>query len=260
MRSTKTNPLQQEENARLHAQVAQMAEQISMLKQQVDWFKRQMFGRKSEKQIIDNPFQEALFQGDKKPEPEHAEADVKAHKRKSNKKHSDDDVNDTGLRFDESVPQKIIDVPAAELQGENADDFEIIDYKETVRLAQQPGSYTVLIYRQPVVRNKKQQTVIATPAPSNVLEGCYADVSVVAGIMVDKAVYHLPLYRQHQRMLDSGIRVSRSTLINWIQKGIELLRPIYKAQWKHILSSQVLAMDEVPMKAGRKAKGLADLW
>ena len=35
-----------------------------------------------------------------------------------------------------------------------------------------------------------------------------------AGLMVDKAVYHLPLYRQHQRMLDSGIRVSRSTLLN----------------------------------------------
>ena len=70
--------------------------------------------------------------------------------------------------------------------------------------------------------------------------------------MVDKAVYHLPLYRQHQRLLDSGVTVGRSTLINWIQKGIELLRPIYRAQWQHILDSGVLAMDEVPIKAGVK--------
>lgn len=53
-------------------------------------------------------------------------------------------------------------------------------------------------------------------------------------------------------MLDSGITVSRATLTHWIQKGIELLRPIERAQWQHILQSDVLAMDEVPIKAGRK--------
>lgn len=89
----------------------------------------------------------------------------------------------------------------------------------------------------------------------NVLEGCYADVSLLAGLMVDKAVYHLPLYRQHQRLLDSGIQLSRATLINYIQKAIGLLEPIYQAQHDHILQSKVLAMDEVPMKAGRKSKG-----
>ncbi|WP_220783876.1 IS66 family transposase, partial [Shewanella sairae] len=68
-----------------------------------------------------------------------------------------------------------------------------------------------------------------------------------------KAVYHLPLYRQHQRMLDSGVQVSRATLINWVKRGIELLTPIYKAMLKHILLSSILAMDEVPMKAGLKS-------
>ena len=92
-------------------------------------------------------------------------------------------------------------------------------------------------------------------APENVLDGCYADVSLLAGMMVDKAVYHLPLYRQHQRLIGSGIQLSRATLTNWIFKSIELLRPIYDAQLKHILTSQVLGMDEVPIKAGRKSKG-----
>jgi transposase len=31
----------------------------------------------------------------------------------------------------------------------------------------------------------------------NVLKGCFADVSLLAGLIVDKAIYHLPLYRQH---------------------------------------------------------------
>ncbi len=87
------------------------------------------------------------------------------------------------------------------------------------------------------------------------LAGCYADVSLIAGLMVDKGVYHLPLYRQHQRMIDSGIHISRATLINWVQKGIELLKPIYQALLKSIVTSQILAMNEVPIKAGRKSKG-----
>ena len=91
------------------------------------------------------------------------------------------------------MPTKVIDIPAPELQGENADNYEVIGYKETNRLAQQPGSYTVLIYRRPVVRHKKEQTVKTVSAPTNVLEGCYADVSLIAGLMVDKGVYHLPL-------------------------------------------------------------------
>ena len=56
-------------------------------------------------------------------------------------------------------------------------------------------------------------------------------------------------------MLDSGVTVSRSTLINWLNKGIELLKPIYQAQARHVLQSKILAMDEVPMKVGRKSKG-----
>ena len=49
-----------EENAHLKAQTAQMAERLSVLEQQVAWFKRQLFGRKSEKQIIDRAHQPLL--------------------------------------------------------------------------------------------------------------------------------------------------------------------------------------------------------
>jgi len=249
MKTTQTNHLVQDEKAQLKERVAQ-------LEQQLDWFKRQLFGRKSEKQLLDDvSAQGLLFSKDNNAPSIDTVTDIKGHKRKSNKHLNGDEVNDTGLRFDASVPTKVIDMPAPELQGEDADNYEIIGYKETNRLAQQPGSYTILIYRRPVVRHKVKQTVKTTSAPSNVLEGCYADVSLIAGLMVDKGVYHLPLYRQHQRMIDSGVHISRATLINWIQKGIELLRPIYRANLQSIINSQTLAMDEVPIKAGRKSKG-----
>ena len=243
------------ENTKKDAQIAMMAERISVLENQLDWFKRQLFGRKSEKVLPVSPEQNSLFDA---PVPENAvppSKPVKAHTRSSKKQRSDTDINDEGLRFDDTVPQQIIDVPAPELQGPDADQYELVDIKETCRLAQQPGSYVVLKYRRQVVRHNALQTIKDTPTPANVLEGCYCDVSLLAGLMVDKAVYHLPLHRQHQRMLDSGITVSRATLTNWIQKGIELLRPIERAQWQHILQSKILAMDEVPIKAGRKKGG-----
>ena len=249
MKTTETTPLQQDK-------IQVLEEHVAVLEQQLDWFKRQLFGRKSEKQLLDEvSAQGSLFATDKTSPSIDTTTDIKAHKRKSNKQLNGDEVNDTGLRFDASVPTKVIDIPAPELQGEDSDNYEVIGYKETNRLAQQPGSYTILIYRRPVVRHKGEQTVKITSAPSNVLEGCYADVSLIAGLMVDKGVYHLPLYRQHQRMTDSGVHISRATLINWVQKGIELLRPIYQANLKSIINSQTLAMDEVPIKAGRKSKG-----
>ncbi len=249
MKTTETTPLQQDK-------IQALEERNAVLEQQLDWFKRQLFGRKSEKQLLEESnVQGSLFATDKKALSIDTTTDIKAHQRKSNKQLNGDEVNDTGLRFDASVPTKVIDIPAPELQGEDADNYEIIGYKETNRLAQQPGSYTILIYRRPVVRHKSEQTVKTTPAPSNVLEGCYADVSLIAGLMVDKGVYHLPLYRQHQRLIDSGVHISRATLINWVQKGIELLRPIYQANLNSIINSQTLAMDEVPIKAGRKSKG-----
>ena len=249
MKMTETNQSQQ-------AKIQALEEDVLVLKQQLDWFKRQLFGRKSEKQLLDVlGVQGSLFATDKNTPVIDKPTDIKAHKRQSNKQLNGDEVNDTGLRFDASVPTKVIDIPAPELQGEDSDNYEIIGYKETNRLAQQPGSYTILIYRRPIVRHKREQTIKTPPAPSNVLEGCYADVSLIAGLMVDKGVYHLPLYRQHQRMIDSGVHISRATLINWVQKGIELLRPIYQANLKSIISSQTLAMDEVPIKAGRKSKG-----
>jgi hypothetical protein len=80
-------------------------------------------------------------------------------------------------------------------------------------------------------------------------------VPVLAGVLVDKFCYHMPLYRKHQRLADAGITLSRATLTRRVQQTIELVRPIYDAQWRHILQSKVLAMDETPIKADRSGKG-----
>nr|WP_226827244.1 IS66 family transposase [Igneacidithiobacillus copahuensis] len=231
--------------------------EIASLKQQLDWFKRQLFGRKSEKRILEHPNQLDLstLLGDAPPAADPTPTEEISYRRRKPKQRNADDVTDAGLRFGPDVPVEVIELSAPEFHGPDADQYEVIDYQITRRLAQRPGSYVVLEYRRPVWRHKASSSLREVPAPAAVFAGSLADVSLLAGILVDKFCYHLPLYRQHQRLQDAGITLSRSTLTNYTQRAIELLRPIYDAQWRHILQSRVLAMDETPIKAGRKKPG-----
>jgi hypothetical protein len=53
-------------------------------------------------------------------------------------------------------------------------------------LAQRPGSYEILKYVRPVVKRKDSQQIGRALAPVGVIDGSRADVSFVAGLLVDK--------------------------------------------------------------------------
>ena len=163
--------------------------------------------------------------------------------------------DESGLRFSSDVPVKTITLKPEEAGDlKEGEDYDVIGEKVTHRLAQRPASYVVLKYVRPVVKLKSDK-VASHPAPEGVFERSFADVSLVAGILVDKFQYHLPLYRQHQRLTAGGITISRQTLTNFVGRAADLLAPIYYAQLSSILQSKVLAMDETPIKAGQAGKG-----
>ena len=237
--------------------IAQLEAQVDSLSQQLEWFKRQLFGRKSEKRLVLDTAHQPLLDGLLDTEPDaaaSAPSETVTYERRKGKQRDEDCVTDEGLRFDESVPVHTIELSAPQLQGPDAADYEIIAYKTTRRLAQRPASYVVLEYIRPVIKRKSTSALMTVPAPSALWEGTIADVSVVAGLIEDKCVYYLPLYRQHQRMARSGVTVSRGALTNWVHRAAELLRPVYDAQLRHILLSKVLAMDETPIRAGRERR------
>lgn len=238
----------------LHAEITALKTQLEQLTQQLDWFKRQLFGRRSERRVIEpNPAQPMLngFGGESNSTAA-VEKQTVTYQRRKSKQRAEDCVTGQGLRFDASVPMETIYLSVAE---ELATGFEPVSEKITYRLAQRPGSYVVLKYIQPVVKRKSDGSLITISAPDGLWAGAMVDVSVVAGIVVDKFVYHLPLYRQHQRLRMNGITVARSSLTHWVHKASVLLKPIYVAQLRHILRSKTLAMDETPIKAGRSGKG-----
>ena len=158
--------------------------------------------------------------------------------------------------FDESkVPVQTLTLVHADLTGLSPDQYEVIGEKVTYRIAQRPGAYHVFKIRRPVIKIKSSAQILCLPAPAGVLEGSRADVSFAAGLLMDKFAWHIPLYRQHQRLEAVGIRVSRPWLTQVAQAVISLLTPIYEAQLASIRASRVKAMDETPIKAGRSGHG-----
>jgi len=225
------------------------------LRRQLEWFKRQMFGQKSERRLVEaDPTQGSLGKGfDEVPSdgPGNKKVKVGAHTRDTKQKNPATQSEDATPFFDESkVPVEVIEVPNPEAAGLSADQYEVVGEKVTHRLAQRPGSYVVLKYVRKVIKRRDTLQLSCALAPVGVIEGSRADVSFIAGMMVDKLVYHLPLYRQHQRLQAAGFRVSRPWLTQLMQTAVSLLEPIHDAQFASVVSSRVKAMDETPIKAG----------
>ena len=242
--------------AQLVSLVQSQAETIAAHRHQVEWFRRQIFGQKSERFIAEaNPEQMYLGQMPVPETPAEKRRTVPAHTRRV----ATQDGADSGESlkfFDESrLPVRSIRLDPPDTAGMNPDQYELIGEKITYRLIQNPGSYEVLKVHRPVIKIKESERIVCAPAPAGVIEDSRADVSFVAGVLVDKFAWHLPLYRQHQRLAAAGVTVSRAWLTQISQKGIRLLEPIYEAQYVSVLQSRVKAMDETPIKAGRSGHG-----
>ena len=241
----------------LTAQVALLVEQNKELQHQNDWLKRQLFGPKSEKRVEPNPHQMSLgeeFKGPGDIPDIRPKQKITYERGVGPKVRPEDCITESGLRFDDSVPMKTIRLPLLGLEGFSEGDYDIIDIKKTYRLAQRPASYVVLCYEQPVVKLKESKEIRSAIMVMNVLDRSVSDVSFLVGMLLDKFLYHLPLYRQHQRLSAGGITLSRATLTNLTRRSIELLEPIVDAQRDSVLRSRVLAMDETPTKAGKSKK------
>ena len=238
-----------------------LAEQNEELKVQNDWLKRQLFGKKSERILPDDESsagQLTLGEGyepEDKPPPK--KTTVKSYERSHRKNEIEFADEESRLKFDESVPVEEINVAHPATEGLSEDEYEVIGQEVTHKLAQRPGAYVVLKYVRPKIKVKPtgKVTTTAVTSAASVIERSIAEVSFLVGLILDKFLYHLPLYRQHQRLTTSGVYLNRMTLTNLVHRSAQLLEPVYVALQSSILLSSVIAMDETPVKAGRdKAK------
>jgi len=233
--------------------------EIVNLRRQVAWFQRQIFGTKSERRLPETESVQGILGEafaaipDETPPPK--KTLVTSHVRASKLKPIDSS-DESALFFDDKkVPVQVIEIANPEIDGLDQADYEVIGEKVSHRLAQRPGSYVILKYVRPVIKRRDTQTISCPPAPVGVIDGSRADVSFIAGMLVDKFAYHQPLYRQHAKLADAGIKVSRAWLTKLAFSSVSLFEPIFNALLDSIRSSRVKAMDETPIKAGRAGPG-----
>jgi hypothetical protein len=144
--------LSQAEIVALLRQNEVLAHQAAELQRQVEWFKRQLFGRKSERRLREPDARQlplaGLLPGGENPVdvPPPPTETVKAYQRRTRFAALEDAPDESGLRFDPSVPVAVIKVSNPDLVGLTAADYEVIGEKVTYRLAQRPGSYVLLKY------------------------------------------------------------------------------------------------------------------
>jgi transposase len=91
-------------------------------------------------------------------------------------------------------------------------------------------------------------TVITASLPGRIMEKCMAGEGLVAQIIVDKYVDHLPLHRQMQRFERAGVKIAQSTINDWVKAVLIHITALYEAHKRLVLACGYLHADETPLK------------
>jgi len=100
----------------------------------------------------------------------------------------------------------------------------------------------------PEVAEDRQVNPIKAPMPLQPLEGCGASAALLVHLLVQKYVFHLPLYRQEEVFQQAGLFLARSTLCDWVMKAAFALGPIARAIENSIRAGPVLQLDDTLVK------------
>ena len=218
------------------AQLKTRDQVIRMLNASIANLKRMLYGRRSERFIapVEPPEQGELFPGmstvDPPPVPPKPPAAPSAPKRKPRRRPCL-----TGLRVIEHVIEP----------EEDVSDGQRLSDKIRDGLVRIPAQAYCLRIIQRRYRLPDGSIVTAPPYPQ-LIPGGLADHSVLAQVVVDKYVDHLPLDRQCKRFARQGVHLPSSTIGEWPKAVAQALEPLYERLKQPVLESAYLQADETP--------------
>jgi transposase len=101
-----------------------------------------------------------------------------------------------------------------------------------------------LIYLAPVDEDQLNYKQLIAPLPPHPIAKSKMDVSILVMFTIEKFLYHMPVWRQHERMRRYGIDLSYSTLCSLVNRTCEALEPLWHLLLKEITTSGLVNMDE----------------
>ena len=134
------------------------------------------------------------------------------------------------LRREEIIIEPESDITGCKKMGEEI--TEVLEFQQ--------GELYVKQYRRIKYAKPGNSGVLIGDLPARPLEKAMAGEGLLAQIIIDKYVDHLPLYRQMQRFERTGIKLPYSTLTDWVSGTCRLIEPLYERTLPStILSAQI---------------------
>jgi len=230
--------------------INQLDETVNKLKQQIQMLQRKIWGKSSERYINEDPLQRKLdFEGlDLLPEEKELATSAKDEIEKYRTIRVIEKGKSHPVRkpLPESLPREETHIYPENINPENWTELtpeitEVLEH-ESARW------YVRRIIRHKYALKDKSQDVekqiITAPMPVLPIAKSYAGASVLADIIIDKYVNHLPFYRQIEMFKQQGISIAPATINGWFQDVADLVRPTYYRLKELILDSDYIQSDE----------------
>lgn len=234
--------------------INQLDQTINKLQQQVQMLQRRIWGKSSERYIPQDPLQRRLdFEGlDLLPEEiemaESAKEEIQKYKAQAQKQVKEKN-HPVRRSLSESLPRE-----ETHLYPENINLNEWTELAPEISevLERDPARWYVrrIIRHKYALKDKTLQgekQIICAPMPMLPIAKSYAGASVLADIIIDKYVNHLPFYRQVQMFKQAGISIAPATVNGWFSEVADLLRPAYLRLKELVLSSDYIQSDETTL-------------
>jgi transposase len=225
---------------------------IAQLQFQVDQMNRLLYGSKRER-FIKNEDENQMklpFDVPEETQPEKQEETI-TYVRKKTKR-----VNHPGrmplpshLPVEETVIEPEEDTIGMKCIGrEVTDQLELVPAKLFIKRFIRPK------YIKPEDEEILTQKGVIAPLPVFPIEKGMAGPGLLAQVMIDKFVDHLPVYRQIERFKREGIKIPSSTLNGWQESVSSLLWPLYENLKRRVLQQGYLQVDETPIQVLDRTK------
>jgi len=221
---------------------------ILTLQQELAQIKRMIFGAKSERFAPAVPVEQASlgFEMETAIAPALVKQEISyiREKQKSNKVH-------TGrLPIPAHIERIKIEVtPDVDITG-----LTCIGEEVTEELEYKTGSFYVNQYIRKKYAKADGEGIIIGTLPTRPIEKGMAGAGLMASIIIEKYVDHLPLYRQIQRFKRAGMDIPSATISGWVHATCKLLQPLYDVLKQEVLSQDYLQADETTIAVMDKEK------
>lgn len=239
-------------------EIEELTNKVKYLNGQLEWFKRQVFGKKSER-VVNLPQNNPVLTGFEFPEIEEEikpeKIKIPAHIRTKKKQGKGKFI----VEYPDSLERVEfhVDVPESERILSDGRKLVKIGEDRSEKLAFKPGEYYIKVFVRPKysVPNDPILGVIQEPMPPCILPGAKLDSSFFAHIVEEKYAFHMPLYRIEEKLRGRDIRVTRQLMSQAIVSLGQKVLPLVKLMTERTLKQGVIFTDDTPLKLRVKEKG-----